>query len=91
MDTHSESIFRIFVLALIIATACACGKQKPETIKFIGSGSPEKQFVVRVIGIESFTCTFDANSRMIDLTENNQMIEEEAQLAETNIPEYSIK
>jgi hypothetical protein len=49
--------------------------------------SPEKQFVVRVIGIESFTCTFDANSGTIDMSDGSQVIEDEV----TPIPEYSIK
>lgn len=91
MDTSSESIFRIIVLALLVSGLSACGKQNPETVKFTGSGSPEKQFIVRVVGIESFTCTFDANSRIIDLTENNQMSEEEAQIEESNVPEFSLK
>ena len=87
MDTDYERILRMLLLVFVVATACACGKQKHEQANCVGLDSPEKQFVVRVIGIESFTCTFDANSGTIDMSDGSQVIEDEV----TPIPEYSIK
>jgi hypothetical protein len=85
-------------MAIVLVVMAGCAKKKDEVgnyYLFGKSGSPaDKQCTVKVVGIDSFTCTFDAITRTIDLTENNRDYQTEEEINQdpaTPIPDYSIK
>lgn len=79
MENNTKAFLNMLFMGLVVLTLSACGKQaEDEKIPPRITRTNEKEFVIHVSGVNSFSCQFDATGKSLDdfIDESDEIVKE---------------
>lgn len=60
MGDGTRAFLKMFCMIPVLVALAGCGKTKSKETNFVSSNCRKSEFVIRVIGVENFSCCVDS-------------------------------